>query len=69
MRAGVSRKSILSLEAGSAGSSIGLLAKVLEILGYPDRLAALLESDPIGEDMELITGRRRAGGRSDVADF
>lgn len=67
--AGVSRKTIVALEAGSPGSSIAVLAKVLEILGYPDRMAGLLATDPIGEDMELATGRKRAGRRGDVADF
>ena len=65
----VSRKTVVCLEAGNAGVSIAVVAKVLAALGYPDRLADLLASDPLGEDMEAVTGRRRAGGRADVADF
>ena len=68
-RAGVTRKVIVALEAGAPGTSIGVLAKVLGILGYPERLAGLLESDPLGEDLEAVHGRRKAGGRADVADF
>ncbi|ARJ65025.1 hypothetical protein WV31_04770 [Magnetospirillum sp. ME-1] len=66
-RAGVTRKTIAALEAGEAGVSVGVLAKALYILGYPDRLAGLLETDPIGEDLE--TGRKRAGRSEGVAPF
>lgn len=68
-RAGVTRKVIVSLEAGAPGTSIGVLAKVMGVLGYPERLAALLESDPLGEDLEAVHGRKKAGGRAGVADF
>lgn len=68
-RAGVTRKVIVALEAGSPGTSVGALAKVMGILGYPERLAGMLESDPLGEDLEAVHGRRKAGGRADVADF
>lgn len=68
-RAGVSRKTYLALEAGETTSSLTLLARALTILGYGDRLADLLASDPIGEDMEDVSGRKRAGRRDDVADF
>ena len=68
-RAGVTRKVIVALEAGAPGTSIGILAKVMGILGYPERLAAMLESDPLGEDLEAVHGRRKAGGRAGVADF
>jgi transcriptional regulator with XRE-family HTH domain len=68
-RAGVTRKVIVALEAGSSGTSIGVLAKILGVLGYPERLASLLESDPLGEDLEAVHGRKKAGGRADVADF
>lgn len=68
-RVGVTRKVIVALESGSPGTSIGVLAKVMEVLGYPGRLAGMLESDPLGEDLEAVHGRKKAGGRADVADF
>jgi len=69
VRAGVTRKVIVALEAGSPGTSVGVLAKVMGILGYPERLAGMLESDPLGEDLEAVHGRKKAGGRANVADF
>lgn len=68
-RAGVTRKTYQALEAGRGTASLGLLVKTLVILGYPEGLAALLTSDPIGDDLEDARGRRRAGRRTDVADF
>jgi transcriptional regulator with XRE-family HTH domain len=68
-RAGVTRKTYQALEAGETTSSLALLARTLTILGYPDRLADLLASDPIGEDVEDVHGRKRSGGVRDVADF
>ncbi|WP_207462543.1 helix-turn-helix domain-containing protein [Azospirillum sp. SYSU D00513] len=68
-RAGTTRKTVRALEQGRETVSVGLLLKVMTILGYPDRLPALLESDPIGEDLEEVHGRKRAGGVSGVADF
>lgn len=69
VRAGTTRKTVRALEQGRASVSVGLLLKVMAILGYPDRLPGLLESDPLGEDLEAIHGRRRAGGVGGVADF
>jgi len=68
-RAGVTRKVIVALEAGAPGTSIGVLAKIMGVIGYPERLAGMLESDPLGEDLEAVHGRRKAGGRANVADF
>ncbi|MCW2244854.1 transcriptional regulator with XRE-family HTH domain [Azospirillum fermentarium] len=68
-RAGVTRKTYQALEAGRPTAGIGLLVKVLAILGYPGRIASLLETDPIGEDLDDIHGRKRAGRTPDVADF
>ena len=68
-RAGITRKTYATLEAGNGGVGLGALTKALAILGYRDRMAGLLESDPIGEDFEDVYGRRRAGARADVADF
>ncbi len=69
VRAGVTPKTYLALEAGKPTVSIGLLMKVMSVLGYETRLAALLESDPLGESMQDVRGRKRVGRRSDVADF
>jgi len=68
-RVGVTRKVIVGLESGASGISLGCLAKVMEVLGYPERIAGMLESDPLGEDLEAVHGRKKAGGRADVADF
>ena len=68
-RAGVSRMTWGALEAGRGATSIALLARALEILGYPERLSALLESDPMGEDLEAVHGRRRGGVSDGLADF
>lgn len=68
-RAGIGRKAIIALEAGAPGATLAVLVKVLAILGYPERVADLMAADPLGEEMEAVTGRKRAGGRADVADF
>jgi transcriptional regulator with XRE-family HTH domain len=68
-RAGVTRKTYAALEAGDSGVSIGCLLKSLSILGYPERLGAVLDADPIGADLELETGRRRSSATVDVEDF
>ena len=70
-RAGVTRKTYAALEGGDSGVSVGCLLKCMSILGYADRLRSILDSDPIGADLELETGRRRSSGSgvNDVADF
>jgi transcriptional regulator with XRE-family HTH domain len=68
-RAGVTRKTLTALEAGRATVGLGVLVKVLAILGYPRKIAELLEADPIGEGLDEVHGRKRARGSSDVADF
>lgn len=68
-RAGVTRKTYAAIEAGDSGVSIGCLLKSLSILGYPERLGALLDADPIGADLERETGRRRSSAKVDVEDF
>jgi transcriptional regulator with XRE-family HTH domain len=68
-RAGVTRKTYAALEAGDSGVSLGCLMKTLSILGYPERLATILDADPIGADIEPQTGRRRSSAVSDVEDF
>jgi transcriptional regulator with XRE-family HTH domain len=68
-RAGVTRLTYQRIEAGGETSSLALLTRVLAIFGYPERLAEVLESDSIGEDLELVHGRRHSRRTSDVADF
>ncbi|WP_372426112.1 helix-turn-helix transcriptional regulator [Salinarimonas chemoclinalis] len=66
-RIGVARSSVVALEKGRPGVAIGILMRALTVLGYPERLAELVGSDPIGDGLDL--GRRRAGAKADVADF
>lgn len=68
-RAGISRLTCIGLEGGKPGVSIAALVRYMSVLGYPDRIAGLLEADPIGEDIEQVHGRKRAGTRRDVEDF
>lgn len=66
---GVARPSIVALEAGKPGIGVGILLKALTVFGYTERLGELVASDPIGDEVDLVAGRRRATSRSDVADF
>jgi transcriptional regulator with XRE-family HTH domain len=59
-RAGVTRKTFGALEQGKETVNIGLLVKVLTVLGYTDRLPEMLAADPLGEEMEELHGRKRA---------
>lgn len=68
-RMGVRRLTVVSLEKGRPGVTISTLLKALTVLGYTGRLGDLLASDPIGEEMEIAIGRKRAGSRAGVADF
>ncbi|MET0741753.1 MAG: helix-turn-helix transcriptional regulator [Microvirga sp.] len=68
-RMGVTRLSVIALEKGKAGASIGNLLKALTVMGYTERLGEILAADPIGDDLDLVTGRRRATARAHVADF
>jgi transcriptional regulator with XRE-family HTH domain len=68
-RMGVSRSSVIALEKGAPGIALGILIKALTVLGYTERLGELLANDPVGEEMELAIGRKRAGHKDDVADF
>jgi len=68
-RMGVSRSTIIALENGTPGIAIGTLLKALDIFGYPERLGSLLADDPIGDELDLATGRQRVRHRHDMADF
>lgn len=68
-RAGIARLSYIALEKGKPGASLATLIRVMNVLGYPDCLASILQSDPIGDDLVAFYGRKRAGGRRDLEDF
>ena len=61
-RTGVTRKTYAAFEMGRETVNIGVLVKVMAVFGYVDRVADLLASDPLGEDLEEIHGRKRASG-------
>jgi DNA-binding XRE family transcriptional regulator len=68
-RAGVTRKTYQALEGGKKTSSLTLLMRVMAVFEYPDRIPDFLASDPMGEDLEEIHGRRRASADRGFADF
>jgi transcriptional regulator with XRE-family HTH domain len=68
-RAGTTPKVVRALEIGSSSSGLPILVKVMTTLGYLDRLPDLLASDPIGEDLESLHSRKRAGVRDGLEDF
>lgn len=67
-RTGFSRSTVVDLEAGKSGVSIGALVSVLGALGLQGRLAEALQKDELGEELEM-NARQRARGPRDVADF
>ncbi len=69
-RMGVARPTVAALEKGNPGVGIGPLLKAMSVMGYTGRLGDLLAADPIGDDLDAVTGRKR-GGRSahHVASF
>lgn len=64
-RIGVSRKTYVALEQGKETVNIGAFVKVFAVLGYVDRLPDTLASDLLGEELEEIHGRKRAGSLED----
>jgi transcriptional regulator with XRE-family HTH domain len=68
-RAGVTRLTFQRIEMGTGTSSLALLTRVLGVFGYPERIAEILETDPIGEDLEIVKGRRRSGRNKNIEDF
>jgi transcriptional regulator with XRE-family HTH domain len=68
-RAGIGRLSYLALENGNPGTSLATVIRVMNVLGYPEWLETILQSDPIGDDLVAFYGRKRAGGRRDLEDF
>ncbi|MBB3268333.1 DNA-binding XRE family transcriptional regulator [Azospirillum sp. OGB3] len=61
VRTGVTKKTYIALEKGKETVNVGLLVKVMSVLGYVDRLPDMLASDPLGEELEEIHGRKRGG--------
>lgn len=68
-RAGVTRKTYADLEGGKPTVGLSILVKVMMILGYVDRVGDILASDPIGEDIEAASSRKRAGKRREPGNF
>ncbi|MGB6043779.1 MAG: helix-turn-helix transcriptional regulator [Pirellulales bacterium] len=67
-RAGISRSTLTLLEKGTASSSIGVLLRVLAVLGLEGDLLQLAKDDVLGrklEDARLTSSRKRAPKRSD----
>lgn len=60
VRTGMSRTTVVRLEKGEPGVSIGTLCKVLAAFGFDDALSQLLRPDLIGEAYEETLGRKRA---------
>jgi len=60
-RAGISRKTLYEIENGSASVSIGLLLRVLLVLGLEDDMALVAKDDELGrkiQDSELVVKKR-----------
>ncbi|WP_408902912.1 helix-turn-helix transcriptional regulator [Methylobacterium radiotolerans] len=68
-RMGVQRPSVINLEKGRPGVTLAVAIKALTVFGYSERIGDLLAADPVGEGMEMVSGRKRAGRRAGVADF
>ncbi len=68
-RAGIGRLTYLALEGGNPGVSLATMIRVMNVMGYPEWIEAILQSDPIGDDHLAFSGRKRAGGRRDLEDF
>ena len=68
-RMGVQRPTVINLEKGRPGVTLATLLKAMTVFGYTERIGDLLAVDPIGEGMEIATGRKRAGAKAGVADF
>ena len=65
-RAGLSRRTLYSLEAGHPSVSIGRLLKVLFVLGLEQELAKVAEADEVGrrlQDLGLGSKKRSTSRR------
>ncbi len=68
-RAGISRSTLNSLEAGGIGVAMGALASVLSVMDLTSGLGQIFKNDAVGEAMEEANGRKRARRRDNVVDF
>ena len=68
-RTRLARGTIVSLEAGGPGVSVGALVAVLHALQLPRQLGDIAKRDDLGEELEELYGRKRAGNPRDVAGF
>ena len=68
-RMGVARPTVAALEKGNPGVGVGPLLKAMSVMGYTSRLGDLLATDPIGDDLDAVAGRRRGGRSAHVASF
>jgi len=62
-RANISRQTLGHLESGDAGTSLGVLMRVLKVLSLDKDLDAIAKDDVLGrklQDLELDTPRQRA---------
>jgi transcriptional regulator with XRE-family HTH domain len=61
-RAGLSPNTVVTLEKGGAGVSIGAIANVLHSLGLAEHISLIGENDVLGRkllDLEITTPKRR----------
>ncbi len=64
---GVARPTVAALERGNPDAGVGPPLEAMSVMGCADRLGELLAADPIGDDLDAVTGRRRGGRRAHVA--
>lgn len=70
-RAGISRKTLYRAERGDPGVSIGIYARVLQVLRLEQDLALIAADDELGrklQDAGLVTRRRAPKRRSPRSD-
>jgi transcriptional regulator with XRE-family HTH domain len=65
-RTGISRKTLSRVERGDAAVSLGIYARVMQVLRLEDDLAKLAADDPLGRKLQdsALSPRRRAPKRS-----
>lgn len=69
VRMNVSIPTYRGLENGQPGVGIGTLLRAMTVLGYVNRIGQLLADDPIGNELDLAMGRKRARVSYGLADF
>lgn len=70
-RAGLSRRTLYSLEAGNPSVSLGRLLKVLAVLGLEQDLGTVAEVDEVGrrlQDLGLASSKRSTSRRKRMTD-